>query len=85
MNANNRAISYMLISMSDTLRSNIERKVTVLEILEALHEIFSKQNEQARIELTRKYSATKMKGGTFVRDHVMMMTSYFTDAEFHGT
>ena len=25
-----------------------------------------------------------MKTGTSVRDHVMMMTNYFTDAEFHG-
>ena len=44
MNANNRAISYMLASMSDTLRSKIERKETAVEILEALHEMFGKQS-----------------------------------------
>ena len=53
----------------------MERKVTIVEILEALHEIFDKQSEQARIKLTRKYSSAKMKAGTSVRDHVMMMTS----------
>ena len=83
MNANNRTISYMLVNMSDTLRSKMERKVTALEILEVLHKIFGKQSEQARIELTRKYSSTKMKVGTSIRDHVMIMMSYFTDAEFH--
>ena len=57
---------------------------TTVEILEALHKIFGKQSEQARIELTRKYTSAKMKAGTSVRDHVMMMTNYFTDAEFHG-
>ena len=62
----------------------MERKVTAVEILEALHEIFDKQSKQARIDLTRKYSSSKLKAGTSVRDHVMMMTNYFTDAEFHG-
>ena len=81
---NNRAISYMLASMSDTLRSKIERMVTAVEILEALHKMFGKKSEQARIGLTRKYTSTKMKAGTSVRDHVMMMTNYFTDAKFHG-
>ena len=37
MNANNRAISYMLASMSDKLSSKMERMVTAVEILEALH------------------------------------------------
>ena len=62
----------------------MERKETAIEIIEALHEMFGKQSEQAHIELTRKYSSTKMKVGTSVRDHVMIMTSYFTDAEFHS-
>ena len=84
MNTNNQAISYMLASMSDTLRSKMEKMDTAVEILEALHEMFGKQSEQARIELTRKYTSAKMKAGTSVRDHVMMMTNYFTDAEFHG-
>ena len=30
-----------------------------------------------------KYSTAKMKAGTPVRDHVMMMTNYFTKAELH--
>ena len=62
----------------------MERMVTAVEILEALHEIFGKQSEQARIELTRKYTFAKMKARTSVRDHVIMMRNYFTDAEFHG-
>ena len=63
----------------------MERKVTTIEILEVLHEMFGKQSEQARIELTRNYSSIKMKARTSVRDYVMMMTSYFTDVEFHST
>ena len=85
ISTNNRAISYMLASMSVTLRSKMERMVIAVEILEALHEMFGKQSEQARIELTRKYTSAKMKAGTSVRDHVMMMTNYFTEVELHGT
>ena len=46
--------------------------------------MFRKQNEQARIELTQKYTSAKMRPGTSVRDHVMLMTNYFTEAELHG-
>ena len=73
MNVNNRAISYMFASMSNTLRSKIERKETALEILEVLHEMFGNRSEQARIELTRKYSSAKMKAGTTIRDQVMII------------
>ena len=45
--------------------------------------MFGKQNEQARIELTQKYMSAKMRPGTSVRDHVMLMTNYFTEAELH--
>ena len=46
--------------------------------------MFGKQSEQARIELTHKYLSAKMRLGTPVRDHVMLMTNYFTEAELHG-
>ena len=46
--------------------------------------MFGMQSEQARIELTRKWTSTRMIAGTPVRDHVMKMTNYFTEAELHG-
>ena len=46
--------------------------------------MFGQKNEQACIEITGKYTTAKMKTGTPVRDHVMMMTNYFTEAELHG-
>ena len=49
----------MLASMPDALRTKLEGKETALEILDVLQEMFSKQREQARIELTHKYSSTK--------------------------
>ena len=37
------------------------------------------------MEATRKHMNTKISLGTYVRDHVMMMTNYFTEAELHCT
>ena len=46
--------------------------------------MFAQKNEQVCIEITGKYTTARMKTGTPVRDHVMMMTNYFTEAELHG-
>ena len=82
--SNNKAKAYMLASMSDALRTKLENKETAVEILDTLQEMFGMQNEQARMEATRKYMNAKMSPGTYVRDHVMMMTNYFIEAELHS-
>ena len=74
----------MLASISDALRTKMEGKETVVEILDALQQMFGMQSELARIELTRKCTSTRMIPGTPVRDNVMKMTNYFTEAELHG-
>ena len=55
-----------------------------MEILDSLQEMFGQKNEQACIEITGKYTTARMKTGMPVRDNVMMMTNYFTEAELHG-
>ena len=70
--ANNKAIAYMLVSISDALRTKLEGNEIVVEILDSLHEMFGMQSEQARIELTRKCTSTRM-----IADHVMKMTNYY--------
>ncbi|KAG6508746.1 hypothetical protein ZIOFF_034127 [Zingiber officinale] len=52
--------------------------------MESLQEMFRQQSEQARHEATRKYTNARMILGTHVRDHVMQMTNYFSEAEMHG-
>ena len=71
--------------MSDGLRAKMENKETAVDILDVLQEMFEQQNEQARIEITGKYTMAKMKSGTRVRDYVMTMKNYFTEYELHGT
>ena len=74
----------MLVSMSDVLRTKFENNDSAVEILDSLQEMFGQKNEQTCIEITGKYTTAKMKTGMPVRDHVMMMTNYFTEAELHG-
>ena len=71
----------MLLSMFDALGIKLERKKIAIEILNALLEMFGLQNEQSRIELTKKYTSAKMKAKTLVRDNIMMMPNYFTEAQ----
>ena len=81
--SNNKAIAYMLASMSDVLRAKFENQESAVEILDSLQEIFGQKNEQACIEITGKYTTARMKTGTLMRDHIIMMTNYFIEAEPH--
>ena len=81
--SNNKAIAYMLASMSDILRAKFNNQESIVEILDSLKEMFRRKNEQACIEIIGKYTTARMKTGTLVRDHIMMMTNYFTEAELH--
>ena len=81
--SNNKAIAYMLATMSDVLRAKFEVKETAVEILDSLQEMFRQKNEQACTEITGKYTNVRMKSGILVRDHIMMMTNYFMKAELH--
>ena len=82
--SNNKAIAYMLATMSDVLWAKFEVKETVVEILDSLQEIFGQKNEPASIEIIYKYITARMKSRIPVRDHIMMMTNYFSEAELHG-
>ena len=81
--SNNKAIAYMLASMSDVLQAKFENQEFVAEILDSLQEIFGQKNEQAYLEIIGKHTTAGMKTGTPVRDQVMMMTNYFTEDELH--
>ena len=70
--------------MFDILRAKFENQESAVEILNPLQEMFGQNNEQACIEVTGKYTTARMKTGMPVRDHVMMMINYFTEAELHG-
>ena len=73
----------MLASMSDLLRAKFEKHESAVVILDSLQEMFGQKNEQACIEITGKYTTVRMKTSMPVRDHVMMMKNYFTEAELH--
>ena len=76
--SNNKVIAYMLTSMSDVLRAKFENQESAVKILNSVQEIFRQKNEKIYIKITGKYTTARMKTGTPVRDHVMMMTNQFT-------
>ena len=59
--SNNKAIAYMLATMSDMLRAKFKAKEIVVEILDSLQKIFGQKNEQASIKIIVKYTTTRMK------------------------
>lgn len=62
----------------------MEPMESAFEIIESLQEMFGQQSKLAHHEATRKYTNARMVAGTPVRDHVMQMTNYFSEAEMHG-
>ena len=65
----------MLVTMSDVLWVKFEAKEIVVKILDSLQKQYSSKKTS---------TASRMKSRTLVRDHVTMMTNYFTEAELHG-
>lgn len=84
IHSNNKAKYYILVSMSDVLRTKHESMETAYEILESLKEMFGRQFDQSRHVATRTYMNTKMKKGVSVREHVLNMISLLHEAQMHG-
>ena len=62
--ANNKAKEYMLASISITIRIKMKDKDTTYEIMDVLQQIFRQQSEQARYDIVRKYTNTRMRSST---------------------
>ena len=52
--SNNKAIAYMLASMSEVLRAKFENQESAMEIIDSLQEMFEQKNKHACIEITGK-------------------------------
>ena len=81
--SNNKAKCYMLVSMSDVLRTKHESMETAFEILESLKEMFGRPSDKSHHEATRTYMNAKMKKGQSVREHVLNMISVLHEVETH--
>ncbi|XP_062109230.1 uncharacterized protein LOC133819869 [Humulus lupulus] len=80
----NKAKCYMLASMWDVLRKNLEDMETTYEIWESLQAMFGLLSDQCRHEDTRAYMNMRMKKGVSVREHVLNMINTMHDVEVHG-
>ncbi|XP_060974417.1 uncharacterized protein LOC115696873 isoform X1 [Cannabis sativa] len=83
-NANNKARFFMLSSMVDTLKTRFAKTDTAAEIMTQLTELFGKASIQSRFDATKKFINAWMEPYQNVRDHVLLMASYFQEAQNHG-
>ena len=58
---------------------------TTANMIYNLHEMFGGQGRQARQQAVRQYMNCRMKAGTPVRDHMMLIISYLNEMEILGS
>ena len=78
--ANEKAHCYLLATMSDVLNTKYEKTETIYEIMESLQGMFGKPSDQTKHEAVNKVMNYKMKAGTPVREHMLMMISTIHEA-----
>ncbi|KAM6596194.1 hypothetical protein CsatA_006718 [Cannabis sativa] len=82
--ANDKALYFMLSSMVDTLKTRFSKTEKAAEVMTKLNELFGKASLQSRFDATKKYINARMEPNQNVRDHVLLMSSYFQEAQNHG-
>ncbi|KAM6546185.1 hypothetical protein CsatB_026921 [Cannabis sativa] len=82
--ANDKALYFMLSSMVDTLKTRFSKTEKAAEVMTKLTELFGRASLQSRFDATKKYINARMEPHQNVRDHVLLMASYFQEAQDHG-
>ncbi|KAG8381639.1 hypothetical protein BUALT_Bualt06G0142500 [Buddleja alternifolia] len=82
--ANEMAKCYILASVSNVLKHQMQEMVTAAMMMQHLKEMFGGQDRTTRHELMRKILTTKMTEGTLVQEHVMRMMAYLNELEILG-
>ena len=76
---------YILASMNNVLQQQHRDYETATDMLYNLHEMFGGQGRQARQQAVRQFMNCRMKAGTPVRDHMMLIISYLNEMEILGS
>ena len=76
---------YILASMNNVLQQQHRDIETAADMLYNLHEMFGGQGRQARQQAVRQFMNCRMKAGTPVRDHMMLIISYLNEMEILGS
>ena len=69
--------------MSDALNTKYKKMETAYEIMESLQGMFGRPSDQAKYEAVKKVMNYKIKAGTSIRAHVLMMISTIHEAEIN--
>ena len=71
--------------MNNVLQQQHRDYETATDMLYNLHEMFGGQGRQARQQAVRQFMNCRMKAGTPVRDHMMLIISYLNEMEILGS
>ena len=82
--SNEMAKCYILASISNVLRHQMQAVELALDIMFSLKEMFGEQGRFARQDTTSLLLNTKMAQGTPVREHCLKMISYLNTLEALG-
>ncbi|KAM6583136.1 hypothetical protein CsatB_010138 [Cannabis sativa] len=82
--ANDKALYFMPSSMVDTLKTRFSKTEKATEVMTKLTELFGRASLQSRFDATKKYINARMEPHRNVRDHVLLIASYFEEAQDHG-
>ena len=84
LESNDIARCYMLASMTSAIQKNVEAMKLARDILKKLEEMFGGQEVLARQSAISKLMNTKMKSGTSVKEHVLLLMGFFAEAKDNG-
>ncbi len=75
---------YILASISNVLQQQHRNMETAADILYNIDEMFGDQGRQAKQAAIRKFMNCRMRPGTSVRDHMLLIISYINEMEIMG-
>ena len=74
-----------MASMNNVLQQQHRDIETADDMLYNVHEMFEGQGRQARQQVVRHFMSCRIKAGTPVRDHMMLIISYLNKMEILGS
>jgi len=84
MRSDEIARCYILASISNVLQQQHRNMLTAADMIYSISEMFGSQGRQAKQAAVRNFMNCRMKSGTPVRDHMLLIISHLNEMELMG-
>ncbi|KAL5543119.1 hypothetical protein UlMin_010829 [Ulmus minor] len=85
VNSNEIARCYMMASMNSVLQKQHEGYLNARDIMHNVEDMFGGQSVLVRQVVIRNLMNCKHKPGTPIKDHILTVIGYLTEAQIHGS